>query len=89
MEILMSTSERRVMTHAELLALPVSFDLETANRALGYGRTHGYALAKSGRYPVRLLEKGSRYRVTRYDLFAHLGLTAEGAVAVRAIAASH
>ncbi|GAA2346598.1 hypothetical protein OHT20_15760 [Streptomyces caniferus] len=46
------------MTHGELLALPVSFSIEVANRALGLGRTTGFALAKRGTYPVRVLRMG-------------------------------
>ncbi|WHM37560.1 integrase [Streptomyces sp. BPTC-684] len=62
------------MTHAELLDLPVSFPLETANRALAIGRTNGYFMAKTGTYPVRVLQHGRAYRVTRYDLLRYLGL---------------
>ncbi|MFF4220947.1 integrase [Streptomyces nondiastaticus] len=62
------------MTHAELMALPVSFPLETANRALSIGRTQGYFMAKTGTYPVRVLQLGRAYRVTRYDLWSYLGL---------------
>ncbi|MFI0906747.1 integrase [Streptomyces sioyaensis] len=66
------------MTHGELLALPVSFSLEVANRALGLGRTTGFALAKRGAYPVRVLRLGRQYRVTRYDLLRYLGLDPNG-----------
>ncbi|MEU5420350.1 hypothetical protein [Streptomyces sp. NPDC020667] len=62
------------MTHAELMTLPVSFPLETANRALGVGRTQGYFMAKAGTYPVRVRQLGRAYRVTRYDLWGYLGL---------------
>ncbi|MDK9498236.1 integrase [Streptomyces katrae] len=62
------------MTHAELVALPVSFPLEVANRALSIGRTQGYAMAKTGTYPVRVRQIGRAYRVTRYDLLSFLGL---------------
>ncbi|MFE2282859.1 integrase [Streptomyces sp. NPDC059443] len=65
------------MAAAELVALPVSFDLDTANRALALGRTTGYALAKSGEYPVRVLRLGRQYRVTRYDLLRFLGFQGE------------
>lgn len=63
----------RSMTHSELLALPVSFPLDTANRALALGRTTGYQLAKRGDYPVRVLKLGNAYRVTRADLLRYLG----------------
>lgn len=65
------------MTAAELMALPVSFDLDTANRALALGRTTGYALAKNGEYPVRVLRLGRQYRVTRYDLLRFLGFQSQ------------
>ncbi|MFG2756772.1 integrase [Streptomyces wuyuanensis] len=69
----------RKMTHAELMALPVSFPLEIANRALSIGRTQGYFMAKTGTYPVRVLQVGRAYRVTRYDLLRFLGFTAAAA----------
>ena len=62
---------------SRLMSLPVSVPLDTANRALGIGRTNGYALAKRGRYPVRVLRHGRQYKVTRYDLHRHLGVTEE------------
>ncbi|MDT0346740.1 integrase [Streptomyces litchfieldiae] len=64
----------REMTHAELLALPVSFSLDVANRALSLGRTTGFALAKQGQYPIRVLRLGRQYRCTRYDLLRYLGV---------------
>ncbi|MBI0374709.1 hypothetical protein JBE27_00065 [Streptomyces albiflaviniger] len=66
------------MTHDELLALPVAFSLDVANRALSIGRTYGYAMAKQGTYPVRVLRLGRQYRVTRYDLLRYLGLDTQG-----------
>jgi len=62
------------MTQTELLSLPVSFPLETANRALSLGRTTGYDLAKRGQYPVPVLRFGNAYRVTRADLLRVLGI---------------
>ncbi|WP_234325532.1 hypothetical protein [Streptomyces sp. NRRL S-146] len=64
----------RGMPQAEVLALPVSFPLDTANRAFGIGRTTGYGLAKRGEYPCPVLRIGNAYRVTRADLFAVLGI---------------
>lgn len=71
------------MTHEELMALPVSFDLMVAARALGIGRTLAYDMAKRGRFPVRVLRLGNRYRVTRADLLRVLGVANqdEGAAA--------
>lgn len=63
------------MTRDELLALPVSFDLMVAARALGIGRTLAYDMAKRGQFPTRVLRLGTRYRVTRADLLRVLGVT--------------
>ncbi|WP_256726566.1 integrase [Streptomyces acidiscabies] len=71
------TSDVRAMTHEELMAMPVTVDLETANRALGIGRTTGYGLAKRQQYPVRLLPHSRGYRVSRYDLLRHLGVSTD------------
>ncbi|MGW1762738.1 integrase [Streptomyces sp. NPDC002073] len=65
------------MTHAELMSLPPTVGLDTANCVLGMGRTLGYALARRGAYPVRLLPGGRGYRVSRYDLYRHLGIEVE------------
>lgn len=70
-------SNERGMTHDELMALPVTFPLETANRALTLGRTTGYSLAKRGLYPVPLLPGRRGYVVSRYHLHRYLGVTPE------------
>jgi len=64
---------QRAMTRAELLALPVSVDLDVTARAIGLGRTRAYEMAKRGEFPVRLLRLGVRYRVARADLLRYLG----------------
>ncbi|WP_419996927.1 hypothetical protein [Streptomyces boninensis] len=64
------------MSREELLALPVSIDLETCNRALGMGRSKGYELAKRGQYPCKVLRLGNAYRVVTADLLDLLGLAA-------------
>ncbi|MFJ7275508.1 integrase [Kitasatospora sp. NPDC098663] len=70
------------MSVADLLALPVAIDLDTANRALGIGRSTGYALAKAGEYPVKVLRLGNAYRVVTAELLSLLGLgRASGAFA--------
>ncbi|WP_446590523.1 integrase [Streptomyces sp. LARHCF249] len=71
----MSSAEQG-MTHDELMTLPVAVPLETANRALHLGRTTGYHLARTNRYPVRVLRHGRAYKVSRYDLHRHLGVAA-------------
>lgn len=67
------------MTEAELLALPAAISLETANRALAIGRSTGYALAKRGQYPCRVLRLGNAYRVVTADLLALLGVQGDQA----------
>ncbi|GAB3113503.1 hypothetical protein GCM10027160_17600 [Streptomyces calidiresistens] len=62
------------MTRDELLALPAAIDLDTANRALSIGRSTGYALAKRGRYPVKVLRLGNAYRVITADLLRVLAI---------------
>ncbi|QFQ99275.1 integrase [Streptomyces phaeolivaceus] len=74
----MATSESargvQGLTRAELLALPVAVDLDTANRALSIGRSTGYALAKRGQYPCRVLRLGNAYRVVTAELHQLLGV---------------
>jgi len=67
-------SNRSGMSAEDARRLPVSFGLDTANRALSLGRAKGYDLAKRGEYPVRVLRIGSAYRVTRADLLTLLGI---------------
>ncbi|MER6307903.1 hypothetical protein [Streptomyces sp. NPDC001657] len=64
------------MSREELLALPAAIDLDTGNRALGLGRSKGYALAKQGQYPCKVLRLGKAYRVVTADLLELLGLAA-------------
>lgn len=68
------TAARRGMQYEEAVALPVAFDLDTANRALGIGRTKGFDLAKRGEYPVPVRRDGRTYRVNRADLLRELGI---------------
>jgi hypothetical protein len=70
------TSQPKGMSRQELLALPVAVDLDTGNRALGLGRSKGYALAKRGQYPCKVLRLGNAYRVVTADLLGLLGLAA-------------
>ncbi|UQA94550.1 hypothetical protein [Streptomyces halobius] len=64
------------MTREELLALPAAVDLDTGNRALGLGRSKGYALAKQGQSPCKVLRLGKAYRGVTADLLSLLGLAA-------------
>jgi hypothetical protein len=62
------------MTIEELLALPVSVDLETAGRAFGLGRTKAHELARAEEFPCPVKVFGKRYRVLRADLLPALGI---------------
>ncbi|MFF3114239.1 hypothetical protein ACFVSN_34265 [Kitasatospora sp. NPDC057904] len=62
------------MSRAELLALPAAIDLDTANRAIGLGRSKGYELARRDAYPCRVLRLGKKYRVITTDLLRLLGI---------------
>lgn len=73
-QTMQKTTAERGMQLAELLALPVAFDLDTSNRALRLGRTKGFDLAKRGEYPVRVMRVGCTYRVSRADLLRALGI---------------
>jgi len=57
-----------------LLEAGPTVDLPIANSALGISRAHGYALAKRGDYPVKVLRLGCSYRVVTTDLLHLLGL---------------
>jgi hypothetical protein len=63
------------MSVREVLDLPVAISLEDANRALGLGRSNGYAMARSGEYPLPLLRLGRKYRCKRSDLLSLLNIT--------------
>lgn len=69
------------MTEDELFALPVTFDLATAARALGIGRTKAHELARAGEFPVSVLRIGRHYKVRRAELLRALGYTIDAAPA--------
>ncbi|MFF4345512.1 hypothetical protein ACFY00_37085 [Kitasatospora sp. NPDC001540] len=75
------------MGRAELLALPAAIDLDTANRAIGLGRSKGYELARRDAYPCRVLRLGKKYRVITADLLRLLGIEEPGAEGLAADAA--
>jgi hypothetical protein len=59
--------------------------LEEANPFFSLGRSKSYALARSGRYPCKVLKIGDRYRVVTTSLLATVGLDVpivEGAGAI-------
>jgi hypothetical protein len=70
------------MTMDELFALPVSFSLMTAARALGLGKSSAYEMAAAGTFPCPVQRYGGQYRVSRPNLFRALGLD-PAAVAAR------
>jgi hypothetical protein len=56
--------------------LGMTTDLETAASVLGIGRTLAFELAKTDRFPVRLLRLGRRVLVPVVDLLKYLGVEA-------------
>jgi hypothetical protein len=70
----MARQKPQDMTMEELLALPVSFGIRTAARALGIGESTAYVMAANGTFLCPVLRLSQQYRVTRPDLFRALGL---------------
>jgi hypothetical protein len=73
------TALKNPMTMEELLALPVSFGLPVAARALGIGKNMAYEMAAAGALdgealPCPVRRYRNEYRVTRPDLVRALGL---------------
>ena len=62
------------MTLAELLAMPVMVNVDTAARALGFSRSTGYELARRGEFPCRVLHVCSSYRIPTAELLRVLGI---------------
>lgn len=62
------------MSHAELVALPLTVDVETAGRAFGIAPTTAQEWARKGNFPCNVLRLGRFYRVRRADLFDALGV---------------
>jgi hypothetical protein len=57
----------------DLQDLPPTVPLQVASRILGIGRDHGYELARSDSYPVRVLNSNGRFKVSKFDLLTYLG----------------
>jgi predicted DNA-binding transcriptional regulator AlpA len=70
----MTASKIIPFTEEELLALPPAVDLPTAGRAFGLGRTTSYQLARAGEFPCPVLPLGHRFKVTKANLLAALGI---------------
>jgi hypothetical protein len=66
------------MTREELLALPVSFGIDLAGRALGMGRVKARTLHRAGRFPIKVRAHGATLTCTRHELFSYLGLADDG-----------
>lgn len=62
------------MTMPELLALPVSFGLPVAAKALNIGKNKAYEMVAEGAFPIPVHRYGREFRAHRPDLFRHLGL---------------
>ena len=71
-------------TVRDLLDLPPVVDVETASRALGICRSHGYNLARTDQFPCRVLRAGRLFRVVTSDLRRVLGVCARAAAATAA-----
>lgn len=62
------------LTIGEVLRLPATVDVTTAGRALGFGRSKAYALARSGAFPCRIIRAGGTYRVPTSVILEALGI---------------
>jgi hypothetical protein len=67
-----------VMSEDELLALPVSPRLMDAARAFGMGRNQAYRAARDGTFPIPVREENGRFRVSKFDVLAHLHMPGYG-----------
>jgi hypothetical protein len=63
----------RIWTEQELRALGSTTDLPTAGAVLGIGSNTAYALAKADRFPLPVLEHGTKKRVLVSDLLRYCG----------------
>jgi excisionase family DNA binding protein len=52
----------------DLTAAGPTLSIVDACKALGIGKSHGYALASRGEFPARVLKLGGRYRVVTASL---------------------
>jgi hypothetical protein len=62
------------MMTSELEGLPAVISVIRASKILGIGKNQAYELIKQGRYPIRVLNISGRYRVSKFDLLAFLGV---------------
>lgn len=73
----LSHADVQVFTHADLLKLPPTTDVETGGKAFGLGRTTAYALARAGEFPCKVIRVGRAYRVITADLLRVLQSAAQ------------
>jgi ACT domain-containing protein len=69
-----TASVPEALTVRDLLDLPPAVDVETACRAIGISRSHGYNLARADKFPCRVLRAGRTFRVVTADLRRILGV---------------
>jgi hypothetical protein len=62
------------MNGPDLEALPPVFSVLVASKVLGIGKNQTYDLIRQEMYPVRILKINGRFRVSKYDLLAYLGV---------------
>lgn len=72
------------LTVRDLLDLPAVVDVETASRALGISRSHGYNLARADQFPCRVIRAGRSFRVPTTDLRRVLGVSDQAPTTVAA-----
>jgi len=63
------------LSFEQLHDLPTTIDLMTAARALRIGRTKAYELARTGRFPCKIIRIGAGYVVPTASLLEVLGVT--------------
>jgi hypothetical protein len=64
-----TTAHDRQPTLAEIRDhWPPTVDIPTAGRVFGLSRSHSYALAARGDFPVNLIKVGHRYRVSTLSI---------------------
>lgn len=69
--------------------LPAMPTVLQAFAALNIGETNGYALIKSGEFPIEVVKFGRAFRVRKADLLQFLGLFETAAVEVQSTAATN
>jgi hypothetical protein len=67
----------RTWTAEAVRQLGLTTDLTTAAEIIGIGRTLAYDLAKTDRFPVRILRIGGRVRIPVPELLRYVGISTE------------